>query len=150
HENFQPHPTPAAPDLTRTGLRVTQRWLRDYLKQPHAIRPFGFRPGDGSRMPDFRLTDSEADEISAYLASFKEGVAPTGFRPKQLSAYSVLKARLLLTEKLSCLGCHRLGSQGGRIGPDLTMSAARLQPTYVYSVIADPHGTIPHSVMPKI
>jgi mono/diheme cytochrome c family protein len=103
-------------------------------------------------MPDFGLSDEEAAELGVFLSTQREGspaLAGT-FQPPPLSAFSQRKARLLLTEKLSCLGCHRLGGQGGRIGPDLSSVAARLQPEYVYGIIRNPSAVAPHSVMPRI
>ena len=152
HHSIRPRQQPTAPDLTRAGLRVNKAWLDGYLKHPQPIRPFGYRPGDGSRMPDFRLSEEEAAAISAFLAAQKEGVKtfPAGFSPQPLSAFSQNKARLLLTEKLSCLGCHQLGDQGGRIGPSLSGAGARLQPAYVYGIIQNPRAVAPHSIMPRI
>ena len=103
-------------------------------------------------MPDFRLSDEEAAAIGAFLAAQKEGVKPlpTEFHPQPLSAFSQNKARLLLTEKLSCLGCHQLGDRGGRIGPNLSGTGAWLQPAYVYGIIQNPRAVAPHSIMPRI
>jgi mono/diheme cytochrome c family protein len=58
--------------------------------------------------------------------------------------------RLLLTDKLACLGCHRLADRGGQIGPDLTQVRSRLQPGYVFSIITQPHETNPRTVMPQV
>jgi len=152
HHSIRPHSQPAAPDLTREGLRVNKAWLDGYLKHPQPLRPFGHRPGDGSRMPDFRLEDEEAAAIGAFLAAQKEGAKTFSaeFHPQALSAFSQNKAKLLLTEKLSCLGCHQLGDQGGRIGPSLSGAGARLQPAYVYGIIQNPRTVAPHSIMPRI
>src|SRR5205823_336458 len=108
----------AAPDLAQEGNRVNRSWLEGYLKHPVAIRPFGFHPGNGSRMPDFRLTGEESARIASFLSA---SVASSGeFRPQKLSAFSMKKMELLMAEKFACTGCHRLGDKGGRIGPDLT------------------------------
>jgi mono/diheme cytochrome c family protein len=64
--------------------------------------------------------------------------------------FSQNKAKLLLTEKLSCLGCHRLGDRGGKIGPELTSAGLRLQPDYLFGIIKNPQAVVPHSVMPKV
>jgi mono/diheme cytochrome c family protein len=152
HHSIRPHPQPAAPDLAREGVRVNQAWLGSYLKRPQPLRPFGYHPGDGSRMPDFRLSDEEAAEIGAFLVTQREGSEAfvTEFHAQPLSAFSQNKAKLLLTEKLSCLGCHQLDGQGGRIGPSLSGAGSRLQPAYVYAIIQNPRAVAPHSIMPRV
>jgi mono/diheme cytochrome c family protein len=138
-----------APDLRLEGARVKKEWLLDYLKKPQPLRPFGFYPGSGSRMPDFKLTDAEAATLGEYLLKQKRAMAST-FQPRKLSAFSMNKARTLLKEKLSCLGCHQLGNEGGRIGPNLSSLNTRLQPAFVYQMIQNPHALQPETVMPKI
>lgn len=138
-----------APDLSSEGARVKKDWLLDYLKKPQPLRPFGFYPGSGSRMPDFNLTEAEAATLGEYLLKQKRGMAST-FQSRKLSAFSMNKAQTLLKEKLSCLGCHQLGNEGGRIGPDLSSLNTRLQPAFVYQMIQSPHALVPETVMPKI
>ena len=140
-------PTNAAPDLTLESARVKPSWLQAYLKKPFAIRPFGFRPGDGSRMPNFNLT---TDEISEIVATIGKSAQNPSLQPSPLSAFARDKARAMLTDKLSCLGCHRLDGTGGRIGPDLTAVGQRLQPDYLLNVVQNPRGANPHSIMPRV
>jgi len=138
-----------APDLSNEGGRVKKEWLEAYLKTPQPLRPFGFYPGSGSRMPDFNLTETETAALGEYLQKQKR-VGASNFQPRQLSAFSMNKAQTLLKEKLSCLGCHQLGNDGGRIGPDLSSLKNRLQPDFVYQFIQNPTAHQPETVMPKI
>jgi len=138
-----------APDLSNEGARVKKEWLEGYLKTPQPIRPFGFYPGSGSRMPDFKLTATEAATLGEYLLKPKR-VAASTFQPRQLSAFAMEKAQTLLKEKLSCLGCHQLGNDGGRIGPNLSSLKNRLQPDFVFQFIQNPRSHQPETVMPKI
>jgi mono/diheme cytochrome c family protein len=142
----------AAPELTGEADRVNQAWFESYLRQPTALRPFGFHPGDGSRMPDFRLGAEEVQQISQYLWSLagKQATGPVGFKPQRLSAFALLKAKTLLNDKLSCLGCHSLGGKGGKVGPDLALARVRLQPSYIYSMIVNPRAANPNTIMPKL
>jgi mono/diheme cytochrome c family protein len=145
HPSISPR-ADAAPDLATESSRVRPQWLAAFLKKPAAIRPFGFHPGDGSRMPDFGLSDEE-------VASIRSVLLPEDTSAKQshpLSAFSTQKATLLLTEKLSCLGCHRFGERGGRIGPDLAQASFRLQPKHLFDMIRDPRRAHPGVIMPKI
>lgn len=49
-----------------------------------------------------------------------------------------------------CDGCHRVASQGGEVGPDLTRAGFRLQPEYIYRWIRNPQAIKPHSRMPNL
>ncbi len=135
-----------APLLAGEGSRVTTSWLQSFLRRPHALRPFGAAPGSGSRMPDFRLTAAEADSIAAFLS--RRTTPLPAFGPTRLSAFSAAKARSLLQNHLPCLGCHALDGQGGRIGPDLALSGARLRPEYLRAIIGNPQRLVPGSIMP--
>jgi mono/diheme cytochrome c family protein len=99
-------------------------------------------------MPDFRMALGEADELTTFLMA--NNTREQSPRSQTLSAFAKRKAELLLTEKLSCLGCHRLGEKGGKIGPDLTAVRERLRPEYVYQMIKDPRAMNPNTIMPKI
>lgn len=161
-------PRAVGPPLAQESQRVNLPWLENYLRHSVPIRPFGFHPGEGSRMPDFRLSDEETRTLTRLLfteagsESSKTNRLTTdagplhavgkgkSFEPRPLSAFASHKAELLLNEKLSCLGCHRFGEKGGRIAPDLAAIRARLQPDYAFQMIKDPRAQNPQTIMPKI
>lgn len=136
-----------APDLSLAGVRVREDWLRDYLARPVAVRPAGARPGQGARMPDFRLDPSESRALARYLTEQRAVEVPP-WTPLELSPFAMAKAETLLREQWSCLGCHQLGDDGGRVGPPLDGIASRLHPEYVRALIADPSRLAPHAIMP--
>jgi len=72
------------------------------------------------------------------------------FKPQKLSAFSMTKAETLLKDKLSCLGCHRLGEEGGRIAPGFSNIKSRLQSEFVYQMIQNPKSVVHGTIMPKI
>jgi mono/diheme cytochrome c family protein len=130
---------------------VRTDWLGSFLRDPEVVRPWGFHPGFGSRHPDFRLTDDEAGALADYLSARTGDAGATGgFEPEELHPFSMRKAEALLRDKQPCLGCHRLGGEGGRIGPDLSSLGSRLQADYVYRIVEDPQAVIEGTVMPKI
>ncbi len=141
-----------APDLSNEADRVQKDWLTSYLRNPTPLRPFGFYPGAGSRMPDFQLTNDEVAQLADYL--FQQAPKLLGaaekFQPQTLSLFAKNKARQLLTDKLACLGCHQLGASGGRIGPSFNQLNKRLRSDFVYRMIADPQRTTTETMMPKI
>lgn len=154
HKNRFSEPTKEkiAPDLSFEGERVKKEWLMKFLRKPTPIRPFGYYPGTGSRMPDFRLNVKEVEILTNYLmGNRRENDRITDkIKIEQLSAFSMKKAEILLKEKLSCLGCHQLGDSGGKIGPNLSSVRSRLKPTYVYEIIRSPVSVLPGTTMPKI
>jgi mono/diheme cytochrome c family protein len=135
------------PDLSNAGERLRPQWLRQYLARPEAVRPYGFHPGTGSRMPDYSLDSVEVDSLATQL----EGERPADDipSPDTLTVFLKAKAEGFLQRKYSCLGCHRLEGEGGRIAPDLSLTSARLRPVYVHAIIRDPQEEVPETVMPK-
>ncbi len=156
HPDFEARAS--APDLGATGLRVREDWLAGYLARPVAIRPAGTLPGRGDRMPDFRLSPAEVASITDYLLALETpspGASPEPrspqiqpWEPLALSPFSMRKAETLLRDRWSCLGCHQLGDDGGRIGPRLDGIAARLRPEYVRHLVQYPEHLTPGSIMP--
>lgn len=136
--------------LSHLGPRVRSEWLRDYLSSPGVIRPAGDPPGSGSRMPDFRLSEAELAALVAYLTTAgptsRTGVTSAG---PELTPFSAWKAEALLKHELPCLGCHRLGSDGGRVGPALDGVGQRLRPEVLRGMVRDPGAFAPGSVMPE-
>ena len=137
-----------APNLAMLGEKVNHKWLQKFLEKPHAIRPFGFHPGSGSRMPDFKLNEEEVNLLSSFF--IKKTPSNEAFEVKKLSAFAKKKADQLIRDKLSCLGCHQLGQEGGKIGPNLSNLKERLQGNYVYQIVQNPHDVVPETIMPKV
>ncbi len=132
-----------APDLTAQRMRTKKGWLTHYLKSPTAIRPFGYLPGTGSRMPDFQLTDSEVEELSKWLGEAK---LKTVLEP--ISAFQSRKVERLFNDFLPCIGCHQLDGKGGMIGPDLSNVGNRLSDGFIKMAVTNPHMVMPGEQIP--
>lgn len=137
-----------APDLLTVKSRINKSWLAEYIKQPHAVRPFGFYPGSGSRMPDFNLTPTEVENIVQFLFDGEEVKQQT--KMETPSMFVSNKVEVLLDEKLPCLGCHSMGGKGGKIAPDLANLSKRLNADYLTEIVTNPAAAMPGSIMPKI
>lgn len=68
---------------------------------------------------------------------------------QSLTPFQRGKAESLLQQQYGCLGCHRLGTEGGMLGPSLTDVRARRDARYIGLVVADPARAVPGAVMPK-
>lgn len=140
----QPRPNGAV--LAGEGARVRPDWLREFLRAPHAVRPFGVRPGDAGRMPRFALSEEEIDAVVALLLAGTTALPP--WTPTPLSPFATRKTETLMRTRFSCLGCHRMGDTGGRAGPDLTAAGLRLDARYIRTILADPTHVAPGTIMP--
>ena len=74
--------------------------------------------------------------------------APGQESSSALSTLTVERVERYLEGRAACRGCHVIAGNGGAIGPVLDGIADRADATYVLSVIRDPAGTIPGTIMP--
>jgi nitric oxide reductase subunit C len=137
----------AAPDLSREGVRVTAAWLNGFVAHPAPVRGDGHPTLGGARMPDFRLGESEAAALSSYVQALGRRFATLD--TTALTPFEADRTRRLLEDRLACLGCHRIGGEGGGIGPPLDGLAERLDPPFVLEMILDPQRAAPGSPMPR-
>jgi mono/diheme cytochrome c family protein len=49
-----------------------------------------------------------------------------------------------------CIGCHRIGNEGGKLGPDLSRAGFMLQEQYIYRWIRNPQSFKPNTRMPNL
>jgi mono/diheme cytochrome c family protein len=147
HTHPEHRAEPVGPLLAWEGARVRAEWLQAYLRRPHAVRPFGTRPGSGARMPDFALSDAEADSVARFL--LRGPPALPALADSELPPHTAAVVDTLMAQRWSCLGCHAWQGRGGRIGPDLAAAAARLRPEYIRALLIDPSRMAPGTVMPK-
>ncbi len=137
-----------APELKPLVSWRKTPWLKAYLAQPHAIRPFGFIPGSGSRMPDFQLTNEEVAMLADFLKSGSRITKTPAESP--LSAFQQQKAHTLMAEKLACVGCHRIDGKGGKIAPSLDNVAIRSDSLYIQKIIDNPQIIHKENIMPAV
>jgi mono/diheme cytochrome c family protein len=66
-----------------------------------------------------------------------------------LTPFAERKAVTILRQQASCLGCHELNGEGGRLGPSLTDVEKRRSAAYIRAMIDDPQRLVPGSLMPR-
>lgn len=86
--------------------------------------------------------------LSCLLLPATAPLAAQVTRQQPLSTFRQQEARLLLRDRLPCLGCHELDGEGGRIGPPLTGVASRRGAAYVRAIIDDPQRVVHGGGMP--
>ncbi len=87
-----------APELTRVGSKVTPGWIYDWVRNPRHYNPT-------TKMPNLRLTDGEARDVTAYLSTLKDDHAYENAALPLGSAEAVRKGESLVRE-YGCSGCH--------------------------------------------
>ena len=66
-----------------------------------------------------------------------------------LTPFAERKAVTILRQQTSCLGCHELEGDGGRLGPSLSDVGRRRSAPYIRAMIDDPQRVVPGAAMPK-
>ncbi|QPJ66214.1 MAG: c-type cytochrome [Candidatus Nitrohelix vancouverensis] len=56
----------------------------------------------------------------------------------------------LFWSKKSCLACHKIGEEGGQVGPDLSRASLNYRPEWMYAWIKNPQKFQPHTKMPNV
>jgi mono/diheme cytochrome c family protein len=82
----------------------------------------------GTAMQAFNFTEQQAGSIVAYLRSFSGGsLATTAANAPGLG--DAKRGKQLFEGKGNCLSCHRVGTDGSRVGPDLTSAGLPRPPS---------------------
>ncbi len=135
----------APPALLNEGEKVQSDWLFSFLKSPGKIRPWL-----GVRMPNFRLTDEEANTLVQYFMA-SAGVGPFN-EPPNINVHLSEGQQVFTT--FQCSACHVIGTQvpegktAADLAPDLTMAGARLRADWIVKWLDDPQSLLPGSRMP--
>jgi mono/diheme cytochrome c family protein len=90
------------PDLSTVGLKATEEWIYDWVKNPKHFAP-------ETQMPNLRLSDQEAADIAAYLMTFATGKSLPEDYTKPLPDFTdpqlITEGRALI-RNFGCHGCH--------------------------------------------
>ena len=79
------------------------------------------------------------------MLSFSKWFAEKGQKKEQTDS-----GKILVMNKKSCIGCHQLNDEGGRIGPNLDRSSFNYKPEWIYAWILNPQAFRPETRMPNL
>ena len=106
-----------APNLHNIADKAKPEWIYSWVKNPKAMWP-------ETKMPDLRLTDAEAANITAFLGTLKTDARypePAEYKDKaQLQRMGETGKTLIA--KYGCFGCHNIKGfeNAQKIGTELT------------------------------
>jgi cytochrome c1 len=137
--------------MTKVYSSRGENWLKAFLKNPESPDP------NRRKMPNQKLTD---DEIKKLIAFFKwvDEIDTNQWPPKPITVAKVTGAPLEETARTlkgkniynqyRCDVCHRIGGQGGIIGPDLSSVGAKRDAQWLSNLIKNPKSINPTTQMP--
>jgi mono/diheme cytochrome c family protein/cytochrome c1 len=140
------------PSLAHIGGKTTREWIYAWLKDPQAY-------STTATMPNFKLKDEDARDISAFLISSS---TPASLKLVQSSLDEAKKVKddaALETKAASlygesfCASCHAVQNAagnlvGGNLGPELTKVGSKVKPEWLQAWVRNPHDYDPPTAMP--
>jgi mono/diheme cytochrome c family protein len=134
------------PLLTGEGQKTQPPWLYRFLKSPLVLRPWMTM-----QMPNFDLSDQQAEIIVKYFMQSSEEKEIFLEIPKEPPP-EVMNATADIFIKLKCVQCHKLDTGGSLklsdLAPDMTLTRERLRPEWMEEFITDPQWVLPGTKMP--
>jgi len=135
-----------APDLSFEGSRAQRAWLVQFLKNPNTLRPtLTFR------MPQFNITDKEANVLADYISMVLQSPS-VKLRNNEEEHFTPAQAAMgkeLYEVKYQCQNCHTIGSSGGYVGPSMNKMGNWMNAAWLEQWLRDPQSLLPGAVEPK-
>ena len=137
--------TDEPPPLTHIAEKTTREWIYAWLKNPQAY-------AISATMPDFKLSDVDARDISAFLIS--QSVATSGAAVKPAAAAADAQAGATVYGEAFCSSCHAVQNAagllvGGDIGPELTRVGSKVNAVWLDQWLRNPKTYAAHTAMPR-
>ncbi len=103
-----------APNLGKIAEKTSAAWIYAWLKNPQDFSPH-------TAMPSLRLTDHEAEALTAFLMTHGKKKEVAGLETTLKNPGQVKKGEALV-RKYGCFGCHEIEGMDkeSRIGAELT------------------------------
>jgi mono/diheme cytochrome c family protein len=136
------------PSLSHIADKTTREWIYAWLKDPQAY-------AISARMPNFKLTDDDARDISAFLIANSATLPGDNLSPPagQQKAATDPTAGASLYGESFCASCHAVQNAagnvvGGDVGPELTRVGSKVKPEWLRAWLSNPRTYDPRTAMP--
>ena len=133
------------PALSHIADKTTREWIYAWLKDPQAY-------ASTSTMPNFKLSDDDARDISAFMIanSTPQAGDTTGLSAK---ASADPAAGASLYGESFCASCHAVQNAagnlvGGDAGPELTRVGSKVKPEWLQAWLRNPRAYDAETAMP--
>jgi cytochrome c1 len=133
------------PSLSHIADKTTREWIYAWLKDPQAYAVT-------STMPNFKLSDADARDISAFLIA-NSALVPGDNVTLSAKASSDPTAGASLYGESFCASCHAVQNAagnvvGGDVGPELTRIGSKVKPQWLQAWVRNPRVYDPPTAMP--
>lgn len=139
-------PTDDPPSLEHIADKTTREWIYAWLKDPQAYAVT-------ATMPNFKLSDPDARDISAFLIANSAPIpGDTALGPRDRKEPDPTAGASLYGESF-CASCHAVQNAagnvvGGNIGPELTRVGNKAKPEWLRAWLRNPRVYDPGTAMP--
>ncbi len=146
------------PILTKIDSKLTQDWVKNWIRNPRAVKPTTWMPrffynSNNSSPEDAVRNEAEINAIAAYLFANSEKYEPAVKNPPRGDA----KSGEQIVKEIGCQGCHVVG-EGKRdeIGPRRTFGQPlenignKTTYEWIYNWVRDPKHYSPDTYMPNL
>ena len=133
------------PSLSHIADKTTREWIYAWLKDPQAYAAT-------ATMPNFKLKDEDARDISAFLIANSTPIVGDTLAITQKSAADPTAGGSLYGESF-CASCHAVQNAagnmvGGDVGPELTRIGNKVKPEWLNAWLRNPRTYDPGTEMP--
>jgi mono/diheme cytochrome c family protein len=136
------------PPLSHIGDKTTREWIYAWLKDPQAYAA-------SARMPNFKLSDEDARDISSFLIANSTALAgdTAPLAAANAKAQADPSAGATLYGESFCATCHAVQNAagnvvGGDVGPELTRIGSKTRPEWLQAWLKNPRIYDPATGMP--
>jgi len=133
------------PSLSHIADKTSREWIFAWLKDPQAY-------ASTSTMPNFKLSDDDARDISAFLIANSTPLAGDTANVSAKASADPAAGASLYGESF-CASCHAVQNAagnmvGGDVGPELTRVGTKVKPEWLQGWLRNPRIYNPATGMP--